>query len=177
MDKKTRLLTGQVPWEDEFKGFRVFRSIIGRFLHAIARYLPIHPKWRVLIHRWRGVKIGKGVFIGGDVFIDNTYPESVIIEDYVAIAYGSFIVGHFIYPLHLRKILGKDRSTKKGVLLKKGCYIGPRTVIMDGVSIGECAIIAAGSIVTKDIPSYSIAMGSPARVVKTFSKNDIAYIE
>ena len=48
---------------------------------------------------------------------------------------------------------------------------------MDGVSIGECAIIAAGSIVTKNIPPYSIAMGSPARVFKTFSKNDIDYIK
>jgi acetyltransferase-like isoleucine patch superfamily enzyme len=175
--KEGRRVTGQVPLEDEFKGVGALRSVLSRLLHSAARYLPMHPRWRVLIHRWRGVKIGNGVFIGADVFIDNTYPDSITIEDYVALTYGSFIVGHFIVPLHLRKVLGEDRLVKRGVILKKGCYVGPKSIITDGITIGECAIIGAGSVVTKDIPDYSIAVGTPARVIKTFTKEDVQFVE
>jgi acetyltransferase-like isoleucine patch superfamily enzyme len=174
--KKSKILTGQVPLEDEFSGLGAIRSVLGRLLHTAARILPMYPQWRVHIHRLRGVKIGEGVFIGSDVFIDNTYPDSVKIEDYVCVTSGCFIVGHYIYPLHLRKVLGEDRPSKKGVFLKKGCYIAPRCIITDGVTIGECSIIGAGSVVTKSIPPYSIAVGAPAKVIRTFSKEDVEYI-
>ena len=49
----------------------------------------------------------------------------------------------------------------------KGVHIGMGSIIMPGVTIGEGSIIGAGSIVTKDIPAWSIAVGSPAKVVKT----------
>jgi acetyltransferase-like isoleucine patch superfamily enzyme len=171
--KKRRMVTGTVPLEDEFKGVGALRSVLGRLLHAAARYLPMHPKWRVWIHRWRGVKIGEGVFIGSEVFIDNTYPDSIVIEDFVAIASGSFIVGHFIMPLHFQKVLGKDRPRRQGVVLKKGCYIGPKCIITDGVTIGECAVVGAGSVVIQDIANYSVAVGNPAKAIKTFSSDDI----
>lgn len=172
-NRKGRMLTGSVPLEDEFKGVGALRSVLGRLLHAAARYLPMYPQWRVRIHRWRGVKIGEGVFIGSDVFIDNTYPDSIVIEDYAAVTSGVFIVGHFIMPLHFRHVLGKDRPTKQGVVLKKGCYIGPKCIITDGITIGECAVIGAGSVVTKDIPAYCIAVGNPARVIREYDKDEI----
>lgn len=174
--REGRFLTGQVPLEKEFSGIQALRSVAGRVLHMAARILPMYPQWRVHIHRWRGVKIGEGVFIGSDVFIDNTYPDSIVIEDYACVTSGCFIVGHYIYPLHLRKVLGEDRPVKKGVVLQKGCYIGPRCIITDGVTIGECAIVGAGSIVTKSIPSFSIAVGSPAKVIRKFSADDVQYV-
>jgi acetyltransferase-like isoleucine patch superfamily enzyme len=117
----------------------------------------------------RGVKIGKGVFIGSDVFIDNTYPESIVIEDYVTIISRTFIVGHTFDPLHLKNVLRDNtREAKRGVTLKKGCYVGAQCCILAGVNIGECAIVGAGSVVTAEIPSYSIAVGVPAKVVRTF---------
>lgn len=175
VSSKKRIVTGTVPLEKEFSGIGALHSVVGRLLHAAARYLPMHPKWRVAIHRWRGVKIGEGVFIGSEVFIDNTYPDSVVIEDYVALTSDCFIVGHFIMPMHFNKVLGKDRPIKQGVLLKKGCYIGPRSVITDGITIGECSVIGAGSVVTRDIPPYSIAVGNPAKIIKTFNPDDIEW--
>jgi len=172
---QNRRITGLVPLEDEFKGLGAVRSVIARLLHSMSRYLPMHPEWRVRIHRWRGVKIGKGVFIGSEVFIDNTYPDSITIEDFVAIASGSFIVGHFIMPSQFQNVLGQNRSVKQGVHLKKGCYIGPRVIITDGVTIGECAVIGAGSVVTRSIPPYTIAVGNPAKVIKTFSSELIRF--
>jgi acetyltransferase-like isoleucine patch superfamily enzyme len=167
------MIIGNVPLEDEFSGWGAVRSVLGRLLNAAARYLPMHPKWRVWIHRWRGVKIGNGVFIGTEVLIDNTYPDSIIIEDLVAVAGRSHLVGHFIMPTHFRKVLGKGRPVRRGVVLKKGCYIGPGCTITDGVTVGEFSVVGAGSIVTKDIPPYSIAVGNPARVIREFPKEDI----
>lgn len=177
ISSKGRIVTGTVPLENEFSGIGAIRSVLYRLLHAATRYLPMYPQWRVAIHRWRGVRIGNGVFIGSEVFIDNTYPDSIIIEDYVAIASGSFIVGHFIMPMHFNKVLGNGRAVKKGVVLKRGCYIGPRSVITDGITIGECSVVGAGSVVTHDIPPFSIAVGNPAKVIRTFSPEDIDFPE
>lgn len=165
---------GQIPLEEEFSGIAAVRSVFNRLLHSMARGLPMYPAWRVTLHRMRGVNIGKRVFIGSDVFIDNTYPECVIIEDFVTIISRTFIVGHTFDPLHLKNILNEDKTKiKSGVTLKKGCYVGAQSCILAGVTIGECAIVGAGSVVTEDIPSYSLAVGVPAKVVKNFMPADI----
>lgn len=166
---------GQIPLEKEFRGLGAVRSVANRLLHAAARYLPMYPAWRVGLHRMRGVTIGKHVFIGSDVFIDNTYPESIVIEDFVTIISRCFIIGHSFIPVHLEKILVKDAPAIEGVRLKKGSYIGAQCIIMPGVTIGECAIVGAGSVVTSDIPNFSVAMGSPARVTYRFNKSEIIY--
>lgn len=166
---------GQIPLEEEFRGMGAIKSVCSRVLHAAARYLPMYPAWRVFIHRRRKVKIGNGVFIGSDVFIDNTYPESIVIEDYVTIISRSFIIGHSFIPMHLVKIFNREIPSKPGVTLKKGCYIGAQSIIMPGVTIGECAVIGAGSVVTDDIPEYSMAAGVPAKVIRVFSKDLIEF--
>jgi acetyltransferase-like isoleucine patch superfamily enzyme len=173
IQKADKKLMGQIPLEQEFSGLGALRSVAGRLIHCIARYLPMYPGWRSSLHRLRGVQIGKGVFIGMEVFIDNTYPDSIVIEDFVTIINRSFIIGHNFIPVHFERILGKNLPSKRGVLLKKGCYIGAQSIILPGVTIGECAIVAAGSVVTEAVPDYSIAMGSPARVVRTFTRNDV----
>jgi acetyltransferase-like isoleucine patch superfamily enzyme len=52
------------------------------------------------------------------------------------------------------------------ILIKRGCWIGQNVVILPGVTIGECSIIGANSVVTTSIPERSIAVGAPARVIK-----------
>lgn len=170
----SRSLMGQIPLESEFKGFRAVRSIINRLLHSAARSLPMFPAWRVAIHRHRGVNVGRGVFIGSDVFIDNTYPERITIEDYVTVISRTFIIGHTFHPLHLAGVLNRNASVPaEGVLLKKGCYIGAQCIILPGVTIGECAIVGAGSVVTESVPAYAVAVGVPARVVRQFARQDV----
>lgn len=56
----------------------------------------------------------------------------------------------------------------KSVVIGDGCWIGEKVVILPGVTIGEKSVIGAGSVVTKDIPSYAIAVGNPARVIKIY---------
>jgi acetyltransferase-like isoleucine patch superfamily enzyme len=58
-------------------------------------------------------------------------------------------------------------ETRKGVKINDGVWIGARAVILDGVSVGENSIIAAGSVVVKDVPPFSIVGGVPAKVLKS----------
>jgi len=58
-------------------------------------------------------------------------------------------------------------KNSKPVKIGRGCFIGARSIILKGVTLGDRVIIGAGSVVTKDIPAYSIAAGNPARIVGT----------
>lgn len=70
----------------------------------------------------------------------------------------------------------KDQGvTRKDVIIEDDCWIAANSVVLAGVTIGKGTIIAAGSVVTTDIPSYSIAAGVPARVIKKRNEHsDIA---
>jgi len=173
---KSDKLMGQIPLEKEFSGHRIIRSVFNRLIHSAARYLPMFPAWRVSIHRYRRVKIGEKVFIGSDVFIDNTYPELIVIEDFVTIISRSFIIGHNFIPRHLEGILGHSAKINEGVILKKGCYIGAQCVLMPGITVGKCSVVGAGSIVTENIPDYALAIGTPAKVQRKFTKQEIETI-
>jgi len=55
------------------------------------------------------------------------------------------------------------------VKIGRGCFIGARSIILKGVTLGDRVVIGAGSVVTKDVPAYSVAAGNPARVVRTIA--------
>jgi acetyltransferase-like isoleucine patch superfamily enzyme len=58
-------------------------------------------------------------------------------------------------------------KNSKPIKIGRGCFIGARSIILKGVTLGDRVVIGAGSIVTKDIPAYSMAAGNPARIVGT----------
>ena len=58
----------------------------------------------------------------------------------------------------------------KQVLIKKCAWIGAGATILPGVCIGKHAIVGAGSVVTKDVPDYAVAVGNPAKVIKMLDK-------
>ncbi len=130
---------------------------------------PINPrKLRPIILRKLGCKVGKGVFIGYDVYIDPNHGDLITIEDNVHITSRCLLLCHQRSILRYRK--GDDASklpyNQGKIHLEKGCMIGMETMIMPGVTIGEGAIIGAYSQVTKDIPAWTIASGRPAKVIK-----------
>jgi acetyltransferase-like isoleucine patch superfamily enzyme len=151
-------------------GWRILHALWSRFLHCLARYVPMLPAMRVVLHRWRGVKIGEYCFIGTDVFIDDAWPELIVIEDHVTIIVGAALLSHSTYPKHHQKVL---KDTKEGINVEKGAYIGARAVVLPGVTIGRNAVVAAGAIVITDVPNNCLVAGVPATVQKTFSEEDI----
>ncbi len=154
---------GKIPLSERSKGLNMPRAILNRFIHCIARYLPLFPNQRVFLHRLRGVKIGREVFIGNEVFIDDAEPDLVTIEDEVTIIARTSILAHSYYPTHMSEYF-KDKKYVKGVIIKKGAYIGFGSIILPGVTIGENAIIGAGTVISKDIPAGATVIGQPPRV-------------
>lgn len=110
-----------------------------------------------------------GVIIGDDCHI--TASNSVIIKDHVLLgkkvtitdnAHGDISIDSLqIYPSR------RPLISKGPVVIGSRVWIGDKATILPGVTIGEGTIIGANSVVTKDVPSYSVAVGVPAIIVKT----------
>lgn len=130
---------------------------------------PLLPrKIRPAILRSVGCKVGKGVFIGDNVKIDAGHADLIVLDDHVHVAGGCRLLCHQRNLSHY--YVGDDYS-KLGyrlapIYLKKGCLVGMESFVLPGVTIGEGAIVGAGSLVTKDIPAWTIATGRPAKVIK-----------
>ena len=111
----------------------------------------------------RGVVLGKNVKVEAFAFI----PTGVTIED------GAFIGPHVCftndrYPRAVSddgKPLGPDDWQVLPTLVKRGAAIGANATIVCGVTIGEAAMVGAGSTITRDVPDHSLVLGSPGRVV------------
>lgn len=123
------------------------------------------------LHSLRGVKIGKGSKIARSVQIDDGFPNLVEIGEKVWVTAGVMILCHqrdlSFYEID-KAVMDCPLITKK-VIIEDGAHIGIGAIIMPGVTIGKGAVIGAGSLVTKDIPAYSVAVGIPAKVIKTFN--------
>lgn len=108
-----------------------------------------------------GVKIldYKHTYIGKDVDFDGVHPELITIESGVRITAGTSILTHFINP-------ATGTYNNGEVRIRKGAFVGTKTIICNAVTIGEGAIVGAGSIVTKNIPDNEVWAGNPARFIK-----------
>lgn len=72
-------------------------------------------------------------------------------------------------------VVGKSKGT---TVIGNGVWIGDSVVILGGVHVGNGAVIGAGSVVTKSVPAFAIAVGNPAKVIKyRFEKNKIEFLE
>ena len=63
-------------------------------------------------------------------------------------------------------IHGNDATSKGDIVLEDDVWIGCNAVILSGVHIGQGAVVAAGAVVTKDIPAYAVVAGNPAHIIK-----------
>ena len=147
----------------------IIKSFFGKIIQCMAMTrFPIGGKMRCRLERLRGVKMGKHVFMGGGSVLDRVRPDLITVEDYVSIAGGVYILTHSNPTTPLREILGPESNVLAPVNIKRGAWIAINVVILPGVTIGECAIVATGSVVTKDVPPYCLVGGTPAKVIKNF---------
>lgn len=130
---------------------------------------PIAPRMlRPFLMRRMGCHVGKGCFIGDHVRIDTGHADLITLEDSVSIAGGSRLLCH---QRDFRDYCVGDDYMKLGyslrpIVLKKGCLIGMESFVLPGVTVGEGAIVGAGSMVSKDIPAWTVAIGRPAKAVR-----------
>jgi len=129
-------------------------GIKNRLLQLAARIAPGATTLRVLLHRWRGVRIGERVWIGYDAVIETSRPQFVVIGDDAVIGIRATVIAHF------REV--------RGVTIGPRASIGPGAIIMPGVTIGEGAVVTAGSVVTRSVPPMTVVQGNPARAVARY---------
>ena len=167
-------LWGTIPVSPETRGAKLPGAVGRRWLHVVARHVPLPPAGRAALHRRRGVVVGRRVFIGSEVHIDDAVPSSVTLEDDVTVIGQTTILGHTYYPRHFHRLLG-DEETREGLrtTIRRGAYLGWRSTILAGVTVGEYAIVAAGAVVVEDVPPYTMVAGVPARVIREYGPEDV----
>ena len=159
---------------------------VNPFYHKKGKGAIVRPRTRMDVVPWNKFELGSHSTIEdysainngvGDVIIgnrtkiglSNTIIGPVTIGNDIRLAQNITVSGlNHIYedinlPIH------KQGVTTSPIVIEDETWIGANVVVLAGVTIGKHSVIAAGSVVTKDIPPYSIAVGNPARVVKQYN--------
>ena len=144
--------------------------------------MPMTEEYDALLHEFFGDRIGEGSYIaapfqgaalnllviGKNVYINANMLAmargGITIEDGAQIAANVSLISNNHDPYDLKVL------TCKPVLICRDAWIGANAVILPGVRVGEHAIVGAGSVVTKDVPDYAVAVGNPAKVIKMLDK-------
>ena len=158
----------------------------------IGKNVRIYSQVKLVSHKGRPIRIGDNVTIlqgviistaesgrfniGNDVYIGEysvlASNEEIIIEDDVLIAPHNNIVDfdhRFKYP---EISISKQGFEARRIVIKKGAWIACNCCILKGVTIGEGSVIGAGSVVSKDVPPYSIAVRNSAMIIRRGGKNE-----
>lgn len=163
------------------------------FYHFICKFLP-ETRFYTLksqILRWCGAEIGKNCricssakfyggmnlsignncYIGFDALIFGANGSNIVIEDHVKV--GSRVI--LVTGTHEFSLKGPnievDPGIYKDILLCKGCAISTGSFILPGRTIGAMSHVAAGAVVTKDVPPYVRVAGVPAKIIKNFKED------
>jgi maltose O-acetyltransferase len=126
------------------------------------------------IHMWasfyqpRNIRIGNGTIIGDHAFLDGR--DKIIIGDHVDIASSVMVYNgeHDVQSVDFKPVFAP-------VIIKDYAFIGPRVIILPGVTIGKGAVVAASAVVTRDVADFSIVGGVPAQPIGVRKNQDLHY--
>lgn len=149
----------------------VIRFLKVFILEQLANISPTNSI-RMVFYRMMGLNIGKDVYIGNYVIFDRIFPKKIFIGDHTSIGDRCIITAHANIPTKSPLRVIYPRSVKE-TFIGKGVWIMPGCIIIPGVRIGDYAVIATGSVVTKDVPSCCLAGGVPAKILKKIDIHDV----
>lgn len=110
---------------------------------------------RLYFNKLWGMDIGPGCRISFSAKLDKSYPRGIHIGEDTAINFGACVLTHDTpRGLHLHTWIGKE------------CNIGAHSIIMPGIRIGDNSVVAAASVVMKDVPPNCLVAGNPARIME-----------
>jgi acetyltransferase-like isoleucine patch superfamily enzyme len=137
---------------------------LSKFINLYGCEIGDETKIGAFVEIQKNAVIGKRCKISSHTFVC----EGVVIEDNVFIGHG-VIFTNDSYPRATTRegnLQGESDWTVEPTVIKKGASIGSGSTILANTSIGENAIVGAGSVVTKDVPANSIVAGNPAKVLR-----------
>lgn len=165
--------------------YNEFWGLYIKILNSPAPPIDFGAKWRGKIYKPFLKKCGKGFMVPWRTYIFN--PNKLSVGNNVYLGYNSYfgqgeieihnnvLIGPFVSVTASNHVKGEDTSFRnaeyleKKIIIKSNSWIGSHTCILAGVTVGEGAIVAAGSVVTSDVPDKSIVGGVPAKVIKTIN--------
>ena len=127
---------------------------------------PLHSNWG-----GRHVHLGSGVYANFNLtLVDDTHiyiGDGTLIAPNVVIA----TAGHPVLP----ELRAKALQFNMPVHIGKNCWLGAGVIVLPGVTIGDNTVVGAGAVVTKDLPANVVAVGNPARILRTIGEHDREY--
>ncbi len=146
-----------------YRFFNFLKTVYLRFLGAkVGRAVVYYSGVRIF--PGFGIEVGDDVDFARGVIV--TTSGGLFIGNRVLIGYGTHILtSNHRVPKNRGKIFYSGHDRKK-VSISDDVWIGANCTILPGVSVGQGAVIAAGSVVTKDVPPYSIVAGVPSKVIR-----------
>jgi acetyltransferase-like isoleucine patch superfamily enzyme len=141
---------------------------LAKFINLYGCSIGENTKVGAFVEIQKNAHIGKNCKISSHTFVC----EGVVVEDNVFIGHNVTFIND-LYPRATTSggALQTEADWAVGMtLIKTGASIGSSSTLLCGVTVGEHAIVGAGSVVTKDVPAYCIVAGNPARVLRTITK-------
>jgi len=159
-----------MPGNDELSLMEFLKAAQKKFYKHIVKTFPFNHV-RIWALRRCGFIVGSKVYIGESLIISNILEDRssrLIIGNRVAIAQRVTLV--LDSDPNYSKLLEKVSVTRGKIQIGHDAWIGAGVIILPNVTIGELAIVGAGSVVTKDVPPRTIVAGNPAKVIRTIDE-------
>jgi len=149
---------------------RNIKHLFQEAIHLLMRH-TIGNSLRIALLKICGAKVGHNVFIGQEFFVfANGRTDLLTLEDNVGIAPFAIILIHTHPGNEILDALYPKQTLP--VTIKKNAWIGARVTILGGVTIGENSVVAAGSIVTRNVPANTLVGGVPAVRIRKIVNNE-----
>jgi acetyltransferase-like isoleucine patch superfamily enzyme len=142
-------------------GFQTGHGVLIREANSIGHQVSIGSHTVVEHH----VRIADGVRIHSQAFI----PEFSVLEE------GCWIGPNVVFTNAIHPRCPRVKDCLRGPIIRRGAKIGANATLLPGVEIGEMALVAAGAVVTRDVPPATVVAGSPARVLKQVAELTCPY--
>ena len=159
--------------------------ILKKKIAALCLRTPIIKRHSNIFYRWLGATIEKGAHVPSDLKYIGEY-KNLILQKNAEINSGVFIIGKEKVIIGKNSTLAYQASVftsamprgpenklyeiygcvRKPIKIGEDCWIGARAIILPGVTIGDRSVVAAGAVVTKDVPSGVLVAGCPAQIKK-----------